>query len=64
VIEIELKDGVYLVRGPKCLLVLTKAQFIAALQAGKRWKRRAAFKARLAAVQEDPCPTSGSSPDP
>jgi hypothetical protein len=39
---------------PKCLLLLTKRQFIQALQAGTRWKRREAFQARLAAVTDRP----------
>jgi len=34
-IEIEVKDGSYIVKAPKCVLVLTKAQFIEALKKGK-----------------------------
>jgi hypothetical protein len=34
----------------KCVLVLSKEEFITALRRGKWWKRRAALRARLAAV--------------
>jgi hypothetical protein len=51
-IEIEITGDQYPICGPKCLLMLTKAQFIAALRAGKRFKRREAFQAQLAAVTD------------
>jgi hypothetical protein len=45
-ITIRLIDGLYHVQGPKCLLVLTKAELIRALRRGKWWKRRQALQAR------------------
>jgi hypothetical protein len=44
-IELQVKDGYYIIKGPKCTLVLTRAQFIEALKCGKpgadrrRWLR-------------------------
>jgi hypothetical protein len=40
---------------PKATLVLTRRQFIEALRAGKRWRRRQAFQARVAQAEEDRC---------
>jgi hypothetical protein len=40
---------------PKAVLVLTRRQFIDALRAGKRWRRREAFAARTAKAEEDRC---------
>jgi hypothetical protein len=45
-IEIELRDGLYHVRGPKFELCLTKAEFIQALRRAKWVKRRQAQQAR------------------
>jgi hypothetical protein len=45
-IEITLVDGLYHVKGPRCLLVLTKAELIRCLRRGKFWKRRQALQAR------------------
>jgi hypothetical protein len=47
-IEVTVRDGFYLVTLPKCVLVLTKAEFIRALARGKWWKRRQAMRARIA----------------
>jgi hypothetical protein len=47
-IEIEVKDGLYLVRGPKFTLALTKSEFITALKRAKRYKRWESPAARLA----------------
>jgi hypothetical protein len=46
-IGVEVKDGLYVVRLPKSILVLTKTQFIQALKQGKWWRRRQAWQARL-----------------
>jgi hypothetical protein len=54
VIEIQVIGGLYVVQGPKCVLVLDKAEFIRALQAGKRWKRKQALQARQAVEAEAP----------
>jgi hypothetical protein len=51
-IEIEVKDGSYIVKAPKCVLVLTKAQFIEALQRGKAYRRVQQRSARLAPSDE------------
>ena len=40
-------DGAFIqLRLPRCLLVLTKAEFVAGLKRGKAWKRHAAFLQR------------------
>jgi hypothetical protein len=44
----EVKDGQYIVHLPKCVLVLTRAQFIEALKRGKAYHRREAMQARRA----------------
>jgi hypothetical protein len=53
-IEITVHDGYYLITAPKCMLVLTKAEFIQALQRGKWWRRTEAMRARLT---RPPCST-------
>jgi hypothetical protein len=53
-IEIELKDGRYVVRGPKLFLVLTREQFIAALKRGKAYQRQQALAQRLGGADESP----------
>jgi hypothetical protein len=45
-IELEVRDGWYIVRLPKCVLVLTRQQFIEALRRGKWWRRQQAMAAR------------------
>jgi hypothetical protein len=45
-ITIELHQGWYVVTLPKCVLVLSKDEFIQALRRGKRWRRREALRAR------------------
>jgi hypothetical protein len=40
---IELKDDRYVIRLPKMVLILTKAEFIEALRRGKAWRRREAM---------------------
>jgi hypothetical protein len=45
-IEIELRDGLYYVRGPKFELCLTKAEFIRCLRRAKWVKRRQVMAAR------------------
>jgi hypothetical protein len=49
-IEIEVRDGLYHVRGPKFELCLTKAEFIAALQRAKRVTRQQQRSARVAPI--------------
>jgi hypothetical protein len=39
-------QGVVLIQIPKALVVLTREEFIAALQRGKAWRRREALEAR------------------
>jgi hypothetical protein len=50
-ITIRLVDGLYHVQGPKCLLVLTKAELIRSLRRGRWWKRRQALQARVRGVK-------------
>jgi hypothetical protein len=47
-IGVEVRDGRYIVRIDKAILVMSKAEFIRCLQAGKRWKRAEALRARQA----------------
>jgi hypothetical protein len=47
-ITIEIRDGRYVITLPKCVLVLTKAEFIQGLRRGKWWRRREAMQARHA----------------
>jgi hypothetical protein len=47
-VEITMKDGQVIVTLPKCVLVMTKAEFIEALKRGKVFRRREALHARLA----------------
>jgi hypothetical protein len=56
-IGIEVKDGFYLISLPKCLVVLTKAEFIQALRRGKWWRRREALAARVPPVEPRPRPS-------
>jgi hypothetical protein len=46
VIELEVKDGLYIIKGPKYVLVMTKAEFIQSLRRGKWWNRRQAMAER------------------
>jgi hypothetical protein len=46
-IDVTVRDGLYIVTLPKCVLVLTKTEFVRALARGKWWKRRQAMAARL-----------------
>jgi hypothetical protein len=43
-VDIKIVDDKYVISGPKCLLVLTKDQFIQALKAGKLFKRLQRFQ--------------------
>jgi hypothetical protein len=43
---LEIRDGRYVITLPKCVLVLTKSAFIAALKAGKAYKRTTAIAKR------------------
>jgi hypothetical protein len=45
-IELNVQDGLYIVKLPKIVLILTREEFIQALRRGKWWKRRAAIEAR------------------
>jgi hypothetical protein len=58
VIDIKVIDGLYVVQGPKCVLVLTKQEFIVSLRRGRWWKRRQALQARLTPT-EAPRPVAG-----
>jgi hypothetical protein len=52
--DIEVVDHQYVIRLPKMVLVLTKAQFIEALRQGKAYRRRERQAQRMAAAaQED-----------
>jgi hypothetical protein len=50
-VDIVMENGQVLVKGPKCLIVLTKAQFVEALKKGKAYRRRQALQDRLAAAE-------------
>ncbi len=45
--EIVFKDGQVIVHLPKCVLVMTKAEFTQALRRGKQYRRREQRQARL-----------------
>lgn len=47
-IEIEVRDGAYIVKASKCVLGLTKAQFIEALKRGKAYRRAQQGAGRVA----------------
>jgi hypothetical protein len=47
-IEIEVRDGWYIVKGPKMVLLLTRDELIRSLRRGRWWKRRQALQNRLA----------------
>ena len=49
--DIIMEDGQVLVKGPKCLIILTKLEFIQALKRGKAYRRRQALQARMAAAE-------------
>jgi hypothetical protein len=53
-IEIHIEQGQVIIQAPKCLLVLTKAEFIAALKRGKAFRRREAQAAREGASMAEP----------
>ena len=48
--RVEVRDGWYIVSLPKIVLALTREHFIVALQAGKRWHRWEARRARVAGM--------------
>jgi hypothetical protein len=52
-VDIEIRGNWVEIRANKCLLVLTKAEFIASLKRGKAWRRRQALAARLVQAGED-----------
>jgi hypothetical protein len=39
-IQLSYQNGLYIVKAPKCTLVMTKAELIQALRRGKWWKRQ------------------------
>jgi hypothetical protein len=45
-VAMEVRDGWYIVTLPKCVLVLTREEFIQALRRGKWWRRREVRQAR------------------
>ena len=47
-----MENGEVLVNGQKCLIILTKNEFIQALKRGKAYRRAQAMQARLAAAAE------------
>jgi hypothetical protein len=51
--DIIMEDGQVLVKGPKCLIVLTKAQFIEALKRGKAYRRQQSMQGRLAQLAQN-----------
>ena len=50
-VDLEIREGWVLVQAPKCLLVLSREKFIAALKRGKPWRRSQAMAARLGAQE-------------
>ena len=46
-IDVTVRNGLYIVTLPKAVLVLTKAKCIQALRRGKWWRRRQSLNARL-----------------
>ncbi|HEX9872531.1 MAG TPA: hypothetical protein VGC99_28825 [Candidatus Tectomicrobia bacterium] len=52
-IDVKLIDGRFVVTLEKCILVLTKAEFVQALRRGKGFKRGQQLQDRLAKAQED-----------
>ncbi len=62
-INIQIIDGQVIVRLPKTTLVMSKAQFIEALRAGKRWKRQQAMATRLRPKGPRPQGGSRAAPD-
>jgi hypothetical protein len=55
-IGVEVKDGLYIISLPKCVVVMSKAQFLEALKKGKWWRRRQALAARVPPAEPRPCP--------
>jgi hypothetical protein len=54
--EVKVTTGPWIiVQLPKCVLALTRRQFLEGLQAGKRWTRRRQFAVRTAQAEEDRC---------
>ena len=49
--EISVEGGQVVIKVPKCLIILTKAEFIQALKRGKAFRRQQAMQARLAAAE-------------
>ena len=50
-VDMEIREGWVLVQAPKCLLVLSREEFTAALKRGKAWRRSQAMAARLGAQE-------------
>lgn len=46
-IEVTVRNGLYIVTLAKAVLVLTKAEFVQALRRGKWWKRRHTLQAQI-----------------
>jgi hypothetical protein len=57
--DIIMEDGQVLVKGPKCLIVLTKSEFIQALKRGKAYRRREAMAQRLTTSAQEQRSASG-----
>jgi len=52
-LAVEFEEDQVLVRLPKCVLVLSRTQFVQALKAGKAYRRAEALRARLALLEEN-----------
>jgi hypothetical protein len=50
--DLKVENGLYIVQIDKAILVMSKEDFIKALQMGKWWKRRQASAPRHATMQE------------
>lgn len=50
------ESGLVIIRCPKCILALSREQFLAAIKEGKAWRRRQALVARLTPAH-DPLPS-------
>ena len=49
--DISIEGGQVVIKATKCLIALTKAEFLQALKRGKAFRRQQAMQARLAAAE-------------
>jgi hypothetical protein len=58
--QVEMKDGQVIVTLPKAVLVMSQAEFVAALKKGKAWRRAQDLARRQAEAEASPrCPRRG-----